>query len=51
MGGKLWVIFKLGVPAIICTLIFYLQEIINLVFAGHMEDKTMLAAIGLGNMI
>ena len=45
------IILKLGVPAIVCTLIFYLQEIINLVFAGHMDNKVMLASIGLGNMI
>jgi Na+-driven multidrug efflux pump len=47
----LGVILRLGIPSAFCATILYSQEIINLYFAGHMNDETKLAAIGLGNMI
>ena len=34
----------------ISQVIFYAMEVINMYFAGHLNDTAMLAGIGLGNM-
>ena len=41
---------RLGVPSILCTIVIYLQESMNLSFAGHMKEPSIMAGIGLGNM-
>ena len=48
--GKTIKYFKLGVPAVLCTIVIFLQESMNLSFAGHMKKPSIMAGIGLGNM-
>ena len=48
---KVWTITKLGVPAIISIGMFYLQEVINIYFVSHLDDKSFVSAVGLGNII
>lgn len=40
----------MALPAIFGALVFQVQEITNLVTAGHLGDPTIMAGIGLGNM-
>ena len=48
--GKTMKYITLGVPSILCTIVIFLQESLNLSFAGHMDDPSIIAGIGLGNM-
>ena len=48
---KVWNIVKLGVPAIISIGMFFLQEMTNIYFVSHLEDKSFVSAVGLGNLI
>jgi multidrug resistance protein, MATE family len=34
-----------------CMVVLQLQQIINLIFVGHMNDATLLAGVGMGNLI
>jgi Na+-driven multidrug efflux pump len=43
-------VYKLCIPAILGKAIFLSQELMNLYFAGHLGDPTLVAGIGLGNM-
>ena len=38
-------------PSILCLMVFNFYQIVNLYFMGHQGDSTMIAAIGLGNLI
>ena len=49
--GYIWTVFAISVPSIICTTIFFFQEIVNLYYISHLNNEAALAAIGLGNMI
>ena len=40
----------MALPAIFGALVFQVQEITNLVTAGHLGDPVIMAGIGLGNM-
>lgn len=42
-------IIELAIPAILCNIFIFIQEIVNLAFIGHLNDPRMIAAIGLGN--
>ena len=42
---------NLGLPSILCFLMMIVQEQINIVFIGSLNDPTKLAGIGLGNMV
>ena len=48
---KYQTIFQIAVPTILCMLVVNAQQIVNLVFAGHLGNSSMIAAIGLGNLI
>ena len=39
------------IPAAIGSTLSMLQETINLIFIGHLDDPVKLAAVGMGNMI
>ena len=41
----------MAVPTILCMLVVNVQQMVNLIFAGHLGDSSMIAAIGLGNLI
>ena len=41
---------KLAFPAIICNMVFNAQILINIRAASKLQDPTILAGIGLGNM-
>lgn len=34
----------------ISSVVFYVIEVINVAAAGHMDDRKIVAAVGLGNM-
>lgn len=42
--------YKLGIPSMLCSIVMFAQEIMNLICAGHMTDPAIMAGIGLGNM-
>ena len=42
---------SLGVPSILCFVMMIVQEQINVVFIGSLNDPVLLAGIGLGNML
>lgn len=42
---------KIAIPSVITSIMFFTQHLANMVVAGHLEDKEILAAIGMGNMI
>ena len=46
-----WLIIKTAIPASIGAILQWIQETINLVFIGHLNDPTKLAAVGMGNTI
>jgi Na+-driven multidrug efflux pump len=48
---KFILIIKLAIPSVLCLVVFGLQQLINLYFAGHLGDSAIIAAIGLGNLI
>ena len=43
-------VFEIAGPAIVSQLIMYLQEVMNTIFGGHLNDPDVLAAIGLANI-
>ena len=42
---------NLGIPSVLCFVMMIVQEQINLIFIGNLNDPTKLAGIGLGNMV
>ena len=44
-------IAALTVPTIFGSVVIFLQEIINLIFVGHLHDASKIAAIGIGNAL
>jgi len=44
-------LMNLAVPAMLGNFLSLLQETINLVFIGQLNDKELLAAVGLGNSV
>ena len=42
---------KVAIPTVVASIIFFIQHLTNMIVAGHLENKEMLAAIGMGNMI
>ena len=50
MAKKMWKVFFLAVPSILCSLVCMMQEMINLVMLGHLNKPDLLAGVGIGNM-
>ena len=44
-------IISQSIPAFAGSLLGFLQETINLIFIGHLNDPAKIAAVGMGNMI
>lgn len=44
------VFLKLAMPAVSTNILGFISVVINTVFAGHMNDPTMLAVVGLANV-
>lgn len=44
-------ILKQAVPGMFCMVVLQLQQIINLIFVGHMNDAKLLAGVGMGNLL
>ena len=44
-------ILKQAIPGMFCMVVLQLQQIINLIFVGHMNDAKLLAGVGMGNLI
>ena len=43
-------VYAIGIPAMITQVIFFLVQMTNMYFAGHLEDPCIVAGVGLGNM-
>ena len=41
----------LSIPAILCTIVFFTQELTNLYFISDFGDSALIASMGLSNMI
>lgn len=50
MGKIIKDTFKTAGPAILGALFSFSQETINLMFIGHLNDKVLIAAVGMGNI-
>ena len=48
---KAYSFLELAIPAVFCTFMMMIQEMVNLVYVGHLENAAKLAAVGLGNAI
>lgn len=48
---KVWIVFKLAATSITCTIICFIQQSINVYFVSHLNDKAIVSAVGLGNML
>ena len=44
-------ILKQAIPGMFCMVTLMLQEVIKLIFIGHLEDSALLAGVGMGNTI
>jgi Na+-driven multidrug efflux pump len=44
-------IFKLALPSMIALTFSYLAELINTLYIGHLNDPSLLAGTGMGNII
>ena len=44
-------ILSQAIPSMFCMLISRIQENINLVYVGHLNNTQMMAGVGMGNMI
>jgi Na+-driven multidrug efflux pump len=49
MKSKVFEVLSIAIPNIISGLLLFAQEIINLIFVGHLNDSSIIAAVGLGN--
>ena len=47
---RAFTVIKLSTPMSFACIIFRLQEVINLIFIGKLNNKEMLAGVGMGNM-
>ena len=48
---RYFIIVKLAIPSVICLIVVQGQQLINLYYAGHLNNSAILAAIGVGNLI
>jgi MATE family multidrug resistance protein len=48
---KMKIVIRQAVPSLLCMLILMIQEMINLIFVGHLNNSAMIAGVGTGNMI
>ena len=48
---KVKVVLNQAIPTIVCLLIVMIQEMVNLIFVGHLNDEKILAGVGLGIML
>ena len=48
---KAKIIMKIAVPSVFCMIIMMTQEVVNLIFIGHLNNPEMMAGVGMGNMI
>ena len=51
MCSKLIEFTMMAIPAILCYITLYVQEITNLYFVAMLKETELIAAIGLANMI
>jgi Na+-driven multidrug efflux pump len=48
---KMKIVIRQAIPSLFCMLILMIQEMINLIFVGHLNNPAMIAGVGMGNMI
>ena len=46
-----WIVCKQAVPAILCGVANMMQENVNLIFIGQLNNPAMMAGVGMGNML
>jgi len=44
-------IMKILVPAVFCSFMLIFEQIINMIFVGHLHNASKIAAVGLGNVM
>ena len=44
-------ILKQAIPGMFCMVTLMMQEVVNLIFIGHLDDAALLAGVGMGNTI
>ena len=47
---KTYNFYFLGIPAMLCNIVRFSQDVMNLYAAGHMPNAAVIAGVGLGNM-
>ena len=45
------VFIKIALPSILCTVISFFQQLISVIYAGHLNDERLVAAYGLANVL
>ena len=46
-----WEFIQVALPSMMCTIILFSQHLCNMAIAGHLGDTSLIASIGMGNMI
>lgn len=47
----LWIVTKLSVGPIVSMIFFFLVQIINTYYIGHVNESELIAGVGMGNML
>ena len=47
----LWIVTKLSVGPIVSMLFYMLVQLINTYYIGHVNDSSLIAGVGMGNML
>ena len=47
---KTYNFYFLGIPCMLCNIVRFSQDVMNLYAAGHMSNAAVIAGVGLGNM-
>jgi len=49
--GKFWLVIKLAVGPIISMFFYAFVQLVNTYYIGHSNDPTLIAGVGMGNML
>ena len=49
--GQLWLVAVLSTPPVISMFFYMFVQLINTYYIGHTNDSTLIAGIGMGNML
>jgi len=49
--GKFWLVVKLAIGPIISMFFYSFVQLVNTYYIGHTNDSTLIAGVGMGNML